>query len=244
VADLSGWGWIALIAAALVVGFAKTAISGATVVAVVVFANVLPARESTATLLILLLVGDVMALVFYRRHADWRTLVRLTPSVLVGIGAGAAFLLVVDDLVVRRTIGAIILALVVLSVALRHRARPVSTSVGARLGYGSLGGFTTMVANAGGPVMSMYLVAARFDVMTFLGTTAWFFACVNLAKLPFAVGLGVLTPAGLMLDVFLAPVVVTGAFVGRVAASRVEQRVFERVVIWVTVAGAGYLLLS
>ena len=75
----------------------------------------------------------------------------------------------------------------------------------ARAGYGSLGGFTTMVANAGGPVMSMYFLAAKFPVKAFLGTAAWFFAIVNVAKLPFSIGLGLITPGTLILDLLLVP---------------------------------------
>ncbi|CAM5743565.1 hypothetical protein SALBM311S_11557 [Streptomyces alboniger] len=52
--------------------------------------------------------------------------------------------------------------------------------------YGVLGGFTTMVANAGGPVMSMYLLSAGFRKLGFLGTSAFFFLIVNVSKVPFS----------------------------------------------------------
>ena len=45
--------------------------------------------------------------------------------------------------------------------------------------FGPLGGFTTMVANAAGPVMSLYFVASRLPVQAVLGTAAWFFLIVN-----------------------------------------------------------------
>ncbi len=82
----------ALVAAALLVGFSKTAISGVSAISVALFASVLPARESTGALLPLLLVGDVLAVRAYRRHTDWPVLLRLLPSVavgvLVGVGSG------------------------------------------------------------------------------------------------------------------------------------------------------------
>jgi len=111
-------------------------------------------------------------------------------------------------------------------------------------GYGTLGGFTTMVANAGGPVMSMYFLAARFEVKAFLGTAAWFFAIVNIAKLPFAIGLGLLTPQSLLIDLVLVPAVLVGAFIGRLIADRINQVVFERIVFVLTALAALYLLVG
>ena len=100
-----------------------------------------------------------------------------------------------------------------------------------------------MVANAGGPVMSMYFLASRFSVKEFLGTAAWFFAIVNLIKVPFSVGLGLITVPGLLLDLVLVPAVVGGALFGLWFADRLDQVLFERLVIVFTVVGAVYLLV-
>lgn len=248
VVELAAWQWALLATAGVIVGVSKAALPGASTIAVAIFASVLPARASTATLLVLLLFGDGFALWVYRRHANWPALLRLAPAVVIGMLVGAAFLAVANDSWVRRTIGVILL--LVIAVTLWRRRRP-DAGVGATdtphpalaAGYGSLGGFTTMVANAGGPVMSMYFLAARFPVKAFLGTAAWFFFLVNVAKLPFAVGLGLLTPASLLIDLALAPTVLVGALVGRVIADRIDQTLFERLVIVLTVVGAVYLLI-
>lgn len=112
------------------------------------------------------------------------------------------------------------------------------------LGYGFLGGFTTMVANAAGPVMSMYFLVSRLQVMTFLGTAAWLFMVVNLMKLPFSIGIGIVTLDTLPLVAVLIPMVVIGGFVGRALAGRIRQQAFERYVIVLTIIGATYLLLA
>lgn len=88
-ADLSLWTWLLFGLAALFVGLAKTSIGGLGTLAVVIFASQLPARESTGALLPLLLVGDVIAVAAYRRHANWRLLARLFPWVAVGVVVGA-----------------------------------------------------------------------------------------------------------------------------------------------------------
>ena len=86
---VGGMGWVLLAGAALIVGFSKSALPGAATIAAALFALVLPAKESTAALLLLLILGDVLALAMYRREVDVRTLVRLIPAVLLGLAAGA-----------------------------------------------------------------------------------------------------------------------------------------------------------
>ncbi len=239
---------IALLAVgALLVGVTKTALPGASTLAVAMYAAVLPAKESTGTLLLLLMVGDAMALLIYRRQADWRALVALAPAVLAGIAAGALFLWFADDSGVRRTIGVILLALIALTLWLRRRgsAEAIAKRHGRAMswGYGSLGGFTTMVANAGGPVMSMYFLARGFSVKAFLGTSAWFFAIINAVKVPIAGSLGLITSQTLVLDAMLAPVVIVGGVIGWFIAGRIPQRTFEIAVLVLTVLGAAYLLV-
>ena len=70
---------------------------------------------------------------------------------------------------------------------------------------GLAAGFTTMVANAAGAVMTVYLVAQGVDKRRFLGTAAWFFLGVNLCKLPFSVGLGLVDSSMLMTAALLTP---------------------------------------
>ncbi|WP_084074429.1 sulfite exporter TauE/SafE family protein [Demequina sp. NBRC 110052] len=240
--DLPTAAWVLLAAGAAVVGISKTALPGASTLSIAAFAAVLPARQSTGTLLALLIVGDVFALWAYRRHADWGALVRLVPAVIAGVLLGVAFLALADDDAVRRVIGVTLLLLIAFTLWRRRTSAPERPH-GGRVLYGTLGGFTTMVANAGGPVMSMYFLAARFPVKTFLGTAAWFFAIVNIAKLPFSISLGLLTPSGLLLDLVLIPAVLVGAFGGRLIAERLDQAVFEAMVIVLTVIGAAYLLV-
>ncbi|MER5748365.1 sulfite exporter TauE/SafE family protein [Streptomyces sp. NPDC002088] len=248
---ITGWEFAALAFAALLVGFSKTAVSGANTVSLAIFAAVLPARASTGVLLPVLIAGDVLAVLTYRRHAHWPTLWRLFPAVAAGVVAGTLFLMWADDGAVRTSIGAILLLMAAVTVWRRRRADAAEApdSVTGRAGrvkarsYGVLGGFTTMVANAGGPVMSMYLLSAGFRKLGFLGTSAFFFLIVNTSKVPFSVGLGLIDGRSLLLDAALAVFVVPGAFLGKWAVNRINQRLFERLVIAATVVGGVQLLL-
>lgn len=245
--DLSAIAWALLAVAAVVIGLSKTAVPGAGTVAVAVFAAVLPAKQSTGTILLLLILADLFAITMYRRTVNWRTLLRLAPAVVVGILLGVVFLAVASDVWVKRTIGVLLIAVIVITLLRRRFAAPAADQGSHRVAaatYGTIGGFTTMVANAAGPVMSMYFLAARFSVKEFLGTAAWFFAIINLFKVPFSAGLGLITPSGLLLDLVLVPAVVAGALLGRWIAGRIPQRAFERLVIAFTIVGAVYLLVG
>ncbi|MFF4716287.1 sulfite exporter TauE/SafE family protein [Streptomyces eurythermus] len=248
---ISGWEFAALAFAAVLVGFSKTAVSGANTVSLAIFAAVLPARASTGVLLPLLIAGDVLAVFTYRRHAHWPTLWRLFPAVAVGVVAGTLFLVWAGDGMVRVSIGAILLFMAGVTIWRRRTAEtpPAPEAVTNRTGrmkahsYGVLGGFTTMVANAAGPVMSLYLLSAGFRKLGFLGTSAFFFLIVNVSKVPFSVGLGLIDGPSLLLDAALALFVVPGALLGKWAVNRINQRLFEQLVIAATIVGGVQLLL-
>ena len=265
--------WILLMVVASLCGIAKTALPGAATIAVALCTAVMPAKESTGAILLMLMTGDLLAVWSYRRDADFHMLRRLVPAVLTGVGAGALFLHLASNDSTRRLIGVILLLLVAITLTQRRstsRRAPdgasaaqapsppaptletqeatttlaTSTTSGrlARLVYGSLAGFTTMVANAGGPVTSMYFLACRYPVKAFLGTTAWFFFLVNLVKLPFSISAGLVNTTTMSLTVICAPIVIVSALAGRRLAERMDQRVFEPVIVALTIISALPLL--
>jgi uncharacterized membrane protein YfcA len=180
------------------------------------------------------------------------------PAVGAGIGLGTVFLSRVDDIVMRHTLGWVLLGLIVMQLGLQWSRSRTSTSApapapagdqaqpgthrAAYWGYGSLAGFTTMVANSGGPAMSLYLLSAKYSMLGYLGTYSWFFFLVNAFKVPFSVGLHLIDLRSLWLDLLLMPAVVVGALLGRRLIGHINQRLFERLVIVTTVLGALNLL--
>jgi uncharacterized membrane protein YfcA len=249
VGELGLASWLGLVVAAMLIGVAKTAVNGVGSIAVVIFAAVLPARESTGAILPLLLCGDLVAVSWYRRHADWGTLWRLLPGVVPGLLVGALFLSVVDDQVMRRTIAVILLVMCGLQLwQLQHRERLAALQSARRahglttLGTGAAAGFATMTANAAGPVTTVYLIRAGLPMLQMIGTGAWFYLLVNLAKVPFSAGLGLITPTSLVRDAVLVPALLVGAASGILLVRRLRQQHFE-VVTLVFSAGTAVLLL-
>ena len=237
---------VLLAVAAFIVGYAKTALGGLSAISVVIFASILPTKESTAALLLVLMVGDVIACWHYRHDADWSLVRRLLPAVIPGLILGTVFLKVVDDSTLRRSIGVLLLVLVLLQLWLRSRAEGVSATAherpAAAWSAGIAAGFATMTANAAGAVMVLYLSATGIDKRRFVGTNAWFFLIVNLTKVPFSVGLGLMHWSDLWRALALAPAVLLGALAGYATVKRIQQRHFDVAVLGASALAALLLI--
>lgn len=109
---------------------------------------------------------------------------------------------------------------------------------------GVLAGFTTLVANAAGPLMVIYLLAMRLPKLEFMGTGAVFFMLLNLFKVPFMVNLGLITHASLSVNLLLAPAVFAGAFLGRKVLHHINQRWFENLALLLSVIAALELMFK
>lgn len=245
--NLTLWQWSLLSIGAFFSGLSKTGISGAAVLTVALFANTLPARESTGALLPLLLCGEVFGVAFFRKHASWPHLWRLCPWVALGVVGGYIALDRVSSFQVQKMIGAILLAIVGLSLWRQTRSELPVSEVPHSWWFaaitGLLAGFTTMVANAAGPVMILYFLAIGLPKLVFVGTGAWFFMLVNAFKVPFSVRLGLINSQSLLTDAVLVFPLIPGALLGPVILRRLNQKSFELMVLGLTAIATIRLLL-
>lgn len=222
------------VAAALLIGFSKTGMPGAGIPAVALVAEVFreDTKLSVGAILPLLILGDLFAIAYYRRHADWKRLLSLCPYVVAGMVPAYLVLRFVDDDFLRVAIGVLILVLLLLHVVRqRYGFEHVSDRWWFTATSGSLAGFATTVSNAAGPVMGIYLISQHADKRQFLGTSAWFFFLVNVSKIPGYAALGMMTHRTLAFDLLLAPVVAAGALVGVRILKRIPQAVFDLLVL-------------
>lgn len=239
--NLEPWQWALLALGAFFTGLSKTGVPGLGVLTVALFANAIEARISTGALLPLLLCADFFGVAMYRKHASWPHLWKLFPSVVVGVVAGYLAMGRISNEQVERLIGGILLVMVAVHVWRQRDPNAnahIPHSVMATAVTGVLAGFTTMVANAAGPVMMLYLLAIGLPKLAFVGTGAWFFMLVNAFKVPFSVHLGLITPQSLLLDAILVLPMVPGALLGPWVLARMNQKVFEMVALTLTVIAA------
>jgi uncharacterized membrane protein YfcA len=234
--------------AAFIIGVSKTSVGGVATLAVGIFGALMPAKESTAAVLLLLIIGDVIGVLSYHKHADWGLLKKLLPSVLPGIVLGALFVHFVPDVGLKKFIGVILVVMLILQVWSRRKPAKVEEEVremhpAATIATGVGAGFTTMTANAAGPIMSLYLLAARVDKTRFLGTGAFYYLIINLTKVPFSAALGLFHMSTLWLTLILLPAVLLGTWLGRILIKKVSQLWFERLTLAATAIAAVALLL-
>jgi uncharacterized membrane protein YfcA len=226
--SLSGLDWALVLASALFIGLTKTAISGLGLLTVIMMAMVFPAKESTGIVLPMLIFGDVFAVFFYRRHGNPRIIIRLVPFAAAGVVLGFLFMNRVADAQLRKIIGAVVLLMIAGNLVLKLRGRVASVhGIHFAAPAGIFAGFTTMIANAAGPVMTVYLEAMGVKKEEFVGNMAWFFAGINLIKVPFSARLGLVTADSLRFGLPLLPVIFAGAVGGYFILKKVPQQVFD-----------------
>ncbi len=234
--------WAALCVAAFCTGLSKTGISGVGIVSVGLFPLLLPPREAVGSVLLLLIGADGLAVLLYRRDAEWKYLWKLLPWTALGVFLGFLAMKRIDDTQIKHLIGGILLFLVGFQIVQRLRAKkeeeqdtvaaPPQIWVSALIGI--LAGFTTMVANAAGPIMILYLLSMRLPKIAFVGTAAWFFMVLNWFKVPFGLMLGTITLPSLAMALTLFPAAFAGGMVGRPLVKRIDQRVFEYIALGLT----------
>ncbi len=100
-----------------------------------------------------------------------------------------------------------------------------------------------MTANAAGPITTVYLIRAGLPMLRMIGTGAWFYLAVNLAKVPFSAGLGLITPTSLIRNAVLVLPLLLGAGLGILLVGRLRQRQFEVVALGFSMLAAAFLLL-
>ena len=237
------WQWVLAIIAAMVVGISKAGIGGLGMLAVLIFALIMPAKQATGMVLPLLCFGDIVGAAVYWQHAKWTHVWRLFPWAAAGVFIGYFALDVVDEREARALIGGIVLGLVVMHLV-RRRVSGHEAEHGAWFPptIGVLAGFTTLVANAAGPLMVVYMLAMRLPKMDFVGTGAVFFLILNFFKVPFMVHLGLINSSSFTVNLLLAPLVVAGAWFGRKIVMKIDQRAFENIALALSIV-AGLNLL-
>jgi len=231
--------WLAL--GALAIGLNKGGLTGIGILFVLFFAYVIDPRASTGLVLPLLLVGDVCAIVVYRRVVVWPVFFRLLPPTLAGVVLGYLAFNLVSAEAFGPLIGWIVLSLCLVQVVRETQGTRLDHLFHSRLFslfMGVLAGMTTMIANAAGPVANLYFLSIRLAKMNLIGTAAWFFFAVNCCKVPFSAHLGLINALSLHLTLMLAPFVLAGFVAGKYLAAIMPQKVFERFLLACTFIGA------
>lgn len=244
--DFELWRWAMFALAALIIGLSKSGVPGLGILNVAIFQILLDAKDAVGFGLPLLVVGDLCALVIYRRHAEWKQVIRLVPWAVLGVVLGWLTLGEMSGQQARLAISLTLALMLGLHVFRQKKPELVNEalphSYGAAATIGVVAAFVSTLANAAGPIMILYLLSMRLPKMAFMGTSVYFFTFLNIFKLPFLNNHGLVNWGSLEANLKLVPFVLVGSVLGFFFAKKVSQEWFERTAFWLTVAAVGYML--
>lgn len=220
--------------AVLVVGLSKAGLLGGLgVVGVPLLTLVMAPREAAGMMLPVLLCMDAVAIWMYRKECDWSLIRIMLPGAAVGTLLGWAFWAVVSDSAVLLMVGVVTLLFVLDAILpLRKKLEGLPPSRPWGVFWGGIAGFTSFISHTGGPPFQIYTLPRRLPPAVYAGTTAFFFAIVNTAKLVPYYFLGQLNAQNLTLSAALAPVGLIGVCIGVYLVRRIDAKLFYRIAYW------------
>ena len=238
--------WAILALSALFIGMSKTGVQGITLLAVPYMAMAFGAKESTGIILPMLCLADIIAVAYYKRIADWKVVAKLLPTAIFGFFVA----IFVDKLIptneFRQLMGwTLVLALVVMiwSEVFGKENKWMKKWWYAAI-FGLLGGFTTMIGNAAGPVMSVYLLSMRKEKMEYIGINAWFFLVVNFLKIPLQIFVWEnISVSTLSLNLVMLPFIIIGAWLGIRIVKLFPEKAFRKFIQIVTILSVIMMLV-
>ena len=242
--NLTALQWLAISFAVFLLGLSKSGIKGIGIIIVVILAFVFGEKASTGVLLPMLICADILAVIYYNRHAQWHYVKKLIPWMIIGVLVGVWIGNDISEILFKRLMAIIIIGSVLIMFYTESRkTNNVPTNKLFSSGTGFLAGFTTMIGNLAGPISNIYFLAMRFPKNEFIGTAAWLFFIINVFKLPFHFFVWkTITTKTLVLNSVLIPAVIIGFFVGVRIVKRISSMNYRRFILVVTAIG-GIILL-
>lgn len=231
---------------AMLIGMSKTGVPGVSMIVVPVMAMIFGGKASTGVLLPILITADIFAVTYYHRHADWKPLLKAMPWALLGLIAALYLGSYVNDHQFKQIIALSVLLSLILMIwndyfnrQKNFTAHPAFAPV-----FGILGGFATMIGNVAGPVFAIYLLALHLSKKNYIGTTAWFFAIINLTKLPLQYFVWKNIQAeSLLIDAYAIPFVMLGAYTGIKVVRLIKEQTYRWAVVVITFISALLIFL-
>jgi len=232
--------WVILLSAAFVLGLSKSGIKGISIIIVALMVMIFDAKASTGVLLPMLIVGDIFAVIYYNRHAQWKYLIRLLPFMMIGVVLGTFLADDMADYLFRKLMAVVILfSVLVMFWWDKRKSKTVPTHISFAGVMGLTAGFTTMVGNLAGSFANIFFLAMRLPKDAFIGTTAWLFLIINLYKVPFHVwSWGTINEQSIQASIITIPAILLGLFVGIRILRKVNDALFRKFILVMTAIGA------
>lgn len=242
--EISLLGWVSAGIAAGILGISKSGLKGIGIIIVTILAIVFGSKASTGILLPLLIVGDIMAVIYYRRHVQIPLLLKLLPWMMAGVIIGALIGKDMPEMLFKQGMAGIILVSVVMMYWWERREQKIVPDQWWFAGImGLMAGVTTMIGNLAGAFANIFFLAMRLPKNQFIGTAAWLFFIINLFKVPFHIwSWGTITYETLLIDLRLAICTILGFFIGVKIIARIKNEIYRKMILFLTALGALLIL--
>lgn len=238
--------WFLVGLGAFIIGLSKAGLKGIDMVNVALMAIVFGGKASTGIVLPLLCIADVMAVIYYNRHARWSHVWRLMPWMVIGILIGVYAGEDMNEAVFRKIMASIIVLTAIIMVILEIKKElliPKNRAFVASMGLAS--GFTTMIGNLAGAFSNIYFLAMRLPKNDFIGTAAWVFLLINWFKLPFQIFYWKnINGDTLHTNLLVLPALIAGFWIGVKVVAKIQDDSYRKVVIALTLIGAVFIFLK
>lgn len=215
---------------ALVAGMSKSGLKGFAMINIPILAHLYGGMASVGLLLPFLIFGDIFAVIYYRRNAEWKYIKRLFPFAIVGVIIATFIGKYVSDTQFRITIA--ISILICLAIIIYKDMTGGKNSFTDKKWFSvSLalsGGFATMIGNAAGPIFNLYLMSMRLPKNVFIGTGAIFYLILNFLKVPIHVFYWKsITLESIQLNFIFLPILIIGAFIGKYIVKFIPEKAYR-----------------
>jgi uncharacterized protein len=237
--------WALVMLCAILIGITKSGLSAISIITVSIFAWLFGSKTSTGILLPMLIFADILAVFYYKRHANWQLLGRIAPWVMLGILAGVWIGKDLNEAIFKKMMASLVFVIVASLFWFEKRPlKNVPSAVWFSAIMGIATGFTTMVGNQAGGFANIYFLSMRLSKQDFIGSYAWLFLFMNVFKLPFHVFIWkTVQMNSLVINFILLPFVIFGFYLGVYVVARIEEARYRQVILWLTAGAAVCVLL-
>lgn len=234
---------ISLFCAGLITGFSKFSVGGMGLLILPIVMLAFPGPEALGVIVPLYLITDFMAISSYRKAIAWPVLLRILPLAFIGVILGGKFLQEIDPEQFVLVLGLIIILMIALGVYLDFRPakfmqKPITAYI-----MGLASGFISLVTNAAGPFVALFLLEQKLPKESYVSTRAWAFMFINLSKVPVLYSLSLINSDTLQAGMLAIPGLLIGSFLGHRFLKKVNPSQFKWLIRILAAVGAIKLFL-
>lgn len=203
-----------LMLAGFLAGFSKMSVGGMGMVILPVVMIAIPGPEALAVILPMYIIIDIMAVCMYRKKINWKVIFRLLPTAAMGVAIGGWVLSSIDAQLFKIFLGLLIFFVIGAGFWLDKYPATFMTKPSSSYIAGLLGGFISLVVNAAGPFLNLFLVEQNLGKQSYVSTRAMLFLIINLLKVPTMIVLGLLNQKAVITSLYCLPGLILGALCG------------------------------